>query len=192
MELPFLWISFGASVLALAFIAYLAKYVMSKPQGNEKMIEISLLIQQGAKAFLKREYTYVSVFVVVIAVLITVGLASWETAAAFVVGAIASACAGVIGMSIATRANARTTAAAESGGVRAALDVAISGGAVMGMGVVGVALLGLVIVYKVSGGDPVIVNGYAMGASLVALFRPFRRRNLHQGRGHGRGPRRQG
>ncbi len=170
MELPFLWISFGASVLALAFIAYLAKYVMSKPQGNEKMIEISLLIQQGAKAFLKREYTYVSVFVVVIAVLITVGLASWETAAAFVVGAIASACAGVIGMSIATRANARTTAAAESGGVRAALDVAISGGAVMGMGVVGVALLGLVIVYKVSGGDPVIVNGYAMGASLVALF----------------------
>ncbi|MEA3365856.1 MAG: sodium-translocating pyrophosphatase, partial [Candidatus Hydrogenedentes bacterium] len=85
-------------------------------------------------------------------------------------GAVASASAGVLGMSIATRANARTTAAAESGGVKAALDVAVSGGAVMGMGVVGIAVLGLIIVYALFNGQPSIVNGYAMGASLVALF----------------------
>src|SRR5690606_27042244 len=95
---------------------------------------------------------------------------SWKTAVAFAAGAIASAMAGFLGMNIATRANSRTAAAAESGGVSGALDVAISGGAVMGMGVVGIALLGLIIVYWVFNGDPYIVNGYAMGASLVALF----------------------
>ena len=73
-------------------------------------------------------------------------------------------------MTIATRANARTAAAAQSGGVRTALDVAVSGGAVMGMGVVGIALLGLIIVYVMFDGNPTVVNGYAMGASLVALF----------------------
>ena len=168
-NIPFLKTAFGASILALLFVVYLARYVMSKPQGTEKMAALSRAVQDGAKAFLKREYSYVAVFVVVIAGLIGLGI-SWHTAAAFVAGAIASACAGVIGMTIATRANARTTAAAESGGVRAALDVAISGGAVMGMGVVGVALLGLVLVYWYFEGDATIVNGYAMGASLVALF----------------------
>jgi K(+)-stimulated pyrophosphate-energized sodium pump len=89
---------------------------------------------------------------------------------AFLAGAVASALAGILGMTIATRANARTTHAAETGGVKGALDVAISGGAVMGMGVVGIALAGLVLVYWLFDGQPVIVNGYAMGASLVALF----------------------
>ncbi len=167
--LPFLKISLGASVIALLFVAYLAKYVMSKPQGNPAMIAISKMVQEGAVAFLKREYTYVSIFVVVIGGLITLGI-GWETAAAFVAGAVASACAGVIGMTIATRANARTTAAAESGGIIKALDVAISGGAVMGMSVVGIALFGLVFVYWYFEGNTEIVNGYAMGASLVALF----------------------
>jgi len=157
----------------LLFVVYLALHVMRKPQGNEKMASISKLVQKGALAFLKREYSYVSVFVVVIALLIALGLRSWQTAAAFVAGAIASACAGFIGMAIATRANARTTAAAEAGGIKAALDVAISGGAVMGMSVVGIALLGLAIIYKLFGHLPTgadIVSGYAMGASLVALF----------------------
>jgi K(+)-stimulated pyrophosphate-energized sodium pump len=166
-----------ASLAALAFVAYLAKYVLSKPQGNETMAKISVLVQQGAKAFLYREYRYVFTFVVIIALfLIGVGLVdqslglNWKTAIAFVAGAIASTAAGFLGMAIATRSNARTAAAAESGGVKAALDVAVSGGAVMGMGVVGIALLGLIIVYFAFDGDPVIVNGYAMGASLVALF----------------------
>jgi len=167
--IPFLKSAFGASILALIFIAYLARYVMSKPQGSEVMAGLSRSIQQGAAAFLKREYSYVAVFVVVIGALVAVGI-RWETAVAFVAGAIASACAGVIGMTIATRANARTTHAAETAGVQGALDVAISGGAVMGMGVVGVALLGLVLVYWCFDGKAEIVNGYAMGASLVALF----------------------
>jgi len=173
----FLVVSGSASLLALAFVVYLARYVLSKPQGTDKMADISRMVQQGARAFLIREYRYVATFVVVIAVLFAaVGVMKpelgldWRTAIAFAAGALASGCAGVLGMQIATRSNARTTAAAESGGIKSALDVAISGGAVMGLGVVGIALLGLVVVFKIFGGNPVIVNGYAMGASLLALF----------------------
>ncbi|GMV99628.1 MAG: putative K(+)-stimulated pyrophosphate-energized sodium pump [Candidatus Hydrogenedentota bacterium] len=179
----FLDISIFAGLCALAFVGYLAKYVLSKPQGNQRMAQISLLVQQGARAFLRREYTYVSLFVGAIFLALTlIGVLDnanifekdlhldWRTGVAFVAGALASTAAGFLGMGIATRSNSRTAAAAESGGVKAALDVAVSGGAVMGMGVVGIALIGLAVVYKVFGGDPVIVNGYAMGASLVALF----------------------
>ncbi len=174
---PHLIAAAGASVLSLAFVGYLARYVLSKPQGNDTMVHISEQIQIGARAFLRREYKYVFSFIVIVAIIIAVvgGMnpevtLSWKTAVAFAAGAIASSIAGFLGMNIATRANARTAHAAETGGVTAALDIAISGGAVMGMGVVGIALLGLVIVYKLFDGDPNIVNGYAMGASLVALF----------------------
>ncbi len=173
----FLDVSGVASLLALAFVVYLARYVLSKPQGNDKMESLSKSIQEGAAAFLKREYLWVSGFVIIIALALALvgqqkpdlGL-NYKTSIAFIAGAFASAAAGVLGMYIATRANARTAAAAESGGVQKALDIAISGGAVMGMGVVGIALLGLAIVYKVFDGKPEIINGYAMGASLVALF----------------------
>ncbi len=176
-NLPFLKIAAGASLLSLAFVAYLIRYVLSKSQGNELMERLSVLIQEGARTFLKREYRYVFSFVIVVALAIVfigairpeLGL-GWQTALAFAAGAIASSSAGFLGMYIATRANARTAAAAESGGVTAALDVAISGGAVMGMGVAGIALLGLAIVYWYFEGQASIVNGYAMGASLVALF----------------------
>ena len=173
----FLVVAVIASACALAFVAYLARYVLSKSQGTEAMAQISRQVQLGARAFLRREYQYVSVFVVVImAILAVVGFVdpalglNWKTSVAFFAGALASALAGFLGMGIATRANARTAAAAQAGGVKSALDVAVSGGAVMGMGVVGIALLGLVIVYWAFDGNPVIVNGYAMGASLVALF----------------------
>lgn len=177
MSIPFLWVSIVASGCALAFVAYLARYVLAQPQGTERMALLSTMVQEGALAFLKREYVWVYGFVAVIATLLAIigfvqpdlGL-SWKTSLAFMSGAVASTCAGFLGMYIATRANARTTAAAESGGVKGALDVAISGGAVMGLGVVGIALLGLVVVYKLFNGDAIIVNGYAMGASLVALF----------------------
>ncbi|MCH8203823.1 MAG: sodium-translocating pyrophosphatase [Candidatus Hydrogenedentes bacterium] len=176
-NLPFLDIAAGASVLSLVFVAYLIRYVLSKSQGNEVMERLSVLIQEGARTFLRREYRYVFSFVIVVALaIIFIGFIKpelelgWETAVAFAAGAIASASAGFLGMYIATRANARTAAAAQSGGVTAALDVAISGGAVMGMGVVGIALLGLAIVYWYFEGQASIVNGYAMGASLVALF----------------------
>lgn len=177
MDIPFLKLAGVASLLALAFVVYLARYVLAQSQGTERMAMLSKAIQEGALAFLKREYTYVvSLAIVVIIALSTIGLLkpelglSFKTAIAFACGAFASGCAGFLGMYIATRANARTTAAAESGGVKGALGVAISGGAVMGMGVVGIALLGLIIVYRAFEGDMLIVNGYAMGASLVALF----------------------
>ena len=174
---PFLKFGIGTSVLALAVAVYLIRYVLSKPEGTERMAMLSRMIQEGALAFLKREYMWVFGFVAVISVALAivgvvapdVGL-NFRTSIAFICGAVASSCAGFLGMYIATRANARTTAAAESGGVKGALDVAISGGAVMGLGVVGIALLGLIAVYFAFNGDPVIVNGYAMGASLVSLF----------------------
>jgi len=173
----FLWVTGIASLASLAFVAYLSKYVLSKPQGNEKMATISRLVQQGAKAFLIRENTYVWPVVVVISILFAIvgvmkpelGL-GWQTAVAFIAGAFASSLAGFLGMTIATRSNARTCHAAATGGVKAAVDIAVSGGAVMGMGVIGISLLGLVIVYKAFNGAPAIVNGYAMGASLLALF----------------------
>ncbi|MFC1735462.1 sodium-translocating pyrophosphatase [Candidatus Hydrogenedentota bacterium] len=167
---------FCASIAALIFVVVLVRYTLAQSQGNETMAELSSMIQAGAKAFLKREYTYVGIFVVVIAGLIaTVPMwkpevpLGWQTSLAFVAGAVASALAGYIGMSIATRANARTTHAAETGGVKGALKVAVSGGAVMGMSVVGIAILGLLIVMAFTR-DTNIINGYAMGASLVALF----------------------
>jgi K(+)-stimulated pyrophosphate-energized sodium pump len=165
-----------ASLLALGFVAYLAMDVLRQNPGNAKMVEISRAVQAGAKAFLRREYMYVAGFVGVIAILIAAApmfsnvALNWQTSVAFVAGGIASAIAGYIGMSIATRANSRTTQGAVDGGLKGALGVAVSGGAVMGMSVVGVSLLGLCIVYAAFNGDPVIVNGYAMGASLVALF----------------------
>jgi K(+)-stimulated pyrophosphate-energized sodium pump len=166
-----------AALLALGFVAYLSRYVLSKPQGTDMMADLSRQVQEGAKAFLIREYMWVFGFVAVIAVfLAAIGILKPEyklppqTAITFVIGAVASALAGVIGMWIATRANARTAAAAETGGVKTALDIAISGGAVMGLSVVGIALIGLVAVYVIFDGNVAIVNGYAMGASLVALF----------------------
>jgi K(+)-stimulated pyrophosphate-energized sodium pump len=176
-NIGFLKVSGVSGLVALAFMAYLARYTLSKPQGNATMTRLSEEVQKGARAFLRREYTYVLTFVVIIfALLAGVGMydeslgLSWKTGAAFVAGAFASALAGFLGMNIATRANSRTAAAAESGGVEKALDVAVSGGAVMGMGVVGIALLGLISVYWFFEGNAQIVSGYAMGASLVALF----------------------
>ncbi|MBI1318065.1 MAG: sodium-translocating pyrophosphatase [Candidatus Hydrogenedens sp.] len=170
-------VSYGSALCALLFVAYLVQYTLSKSQGNERMAQLSKMVQEGALAFLKREYVYVfSIAAVILVGFVVIGVVkpdlglSWKTGAAFITGAIASTCAGFLGMFIATRANARTAAAAESGGVKGALDVAISGGAVMGMGVVGIALAGLVTIYYFFDGHPEIVSGYGMGASLVALF----------------------
>ena len=166
----------AASLVALAFVVYLIFDVMKKDQGNDRMIKISKAIQEGAKAFLKREYMYIGSFVAVISVLIAlapqfsdVGL-GWRTSVAFICGAVASALAGYIGMGIATRSNSRTTQGALTGGLKGALSVAVSGGAVMGMSVVGLSLLGLCLIFYMFEGKPTIINGYAMGASLVALF----------------------
>ncbi|MBI1390756.1 MAG: sodium-translocating pyrophosphatase [bacterium] len=177
METAFIIVCGIAALAALVFVWLLANSVVRMDPGNQTMQDISTLVQQGARAFLKREYTWVFSFVFVIAVLFSIVpmlypevQLGWPTALAFMLGSTMSATAGYIGMSIATKANCRTTQAAMSGGLKAALGVAVSGGAVMGLSVVGLGLLGLVIVYFLAKGNPVIVNGYAMGASLMALF----------------------
>jgi len=166
-----------ASVLALLTVLYFVIYVLRQDKGNEKMQHIASLVQQGARAFLRREYFYVSILVVAVVILIAIAprlkpgiQLGWRTSIAFLIGAIAAALSGFIGMSIATRSSAPTAQAAATGGLRRALSVAISGGAVMGLSVVGISLLGLVLVYIAFKGNPTIVNGYAMGASFVALF----------------------
>ncbi|MFQ5707318.1 MAG: sodium-translocating pyrophosphatase [bacterium] len=165
------------SLVALAFVGFLILDILKKDPGNSRMVEISKAVQQGARAFLKREYIYISSFVIVIAGLIALSPVfssniqlSWKTSFAFICGALSSAIAGYIGMSIATRANSRTTQGALDGGLKGALGVAVSGGAVMGMSVVGLSLLGLCLMFIIFRGQPYIINGYAMGASLVALF----------------------
>ena len=173
----------AASVIAIIAVILLIKSVLSKEEGSDVMKKIARQIQLGATAFLKREYTYIAVVVVVIAAVMLVARTyfGYRSAISFVLGAIVSGAAGFIGMTIATRANVRTTHAAEKDGMRGALNVAISGGAVMGLSVVGISLLGLIILlfaYDIFGEtDPSMfisklgaINAYAMGASLFALF----------------------
>jgi K(+)-stimulated pyrophosphate-energized sodium pump len=170
-----LWMPLVAGAAAMIFVLYLVIWILKKDQGTDRMKAISAAIQDGAKAFLFREYKTVFLVVVVIAVAISFTNLGWNTGVSFAFGALISALAGYIGMRIATQSNARTTHAARSG-LSKALAVAVSGGAVMGLSVVGLALLGLVaiiLVFARSGITPektVIINGYAMGASLMALF----------------------
>ncbi len=170
-------IPFFASLMALGYVSYLMRWVLKRNPGNKLMQDISKSVQEGARAFLKREYIYVFTLVIVVAILISaapyfkpgVGL-GWATSVAFIAGALVSALAGYIGMGISTRSNSRTAQAAADSGLKGALTVAVSGGAVMGFSVVGLALLGLCLVYVIFRGEPGIINGYAMGASFVALF----------------------
>jgi len=178
-----LYLGLGSSIIAIIIVLILIKSVLSKEPGTDIMKKIARQIQLGAGAFLKREYVYIAVVVVVIAgaMLIAKKYFGYESAVSFVWGAIVSASAGYIGMTMATRANVRTTYAAEKMGMRGALNIAISGGAVMGLSVVGVSLFGLVILlfgFRIFGEmEPAsflhklsMINSYAMGASLFALF----------------------
>jgi K(+)-stimulated pyrophosphate-energized sodium pump len=175
----------AAGVLALLFAFAKATAIGKKDPGDDKMKEIAALIHEGAMAFLKAEYKVLAIFVVVVAGLLAVANMGSETrspmiAVAFVVGALASAVSGWAGMKVATKANVRTTAAARVG-LPAALDVAFSGGTVMGMTVVGLGLFGLAGLYIVFNGVlfpgnsqvGLVINlltGYSMGASSIALF----------------------
>lgn len=171
----------GAGALALVFAAYFYGRVQTYEPGTSRMQEIAGAIQEGAMAFLRREYRTLVIFVAIVAgVIIAVGnLAPSgnlppQTALAFLVGATSSATAGYIGMRSATRANVRTAQAATNG-LNRALSVAFSGGAVMGLTVVGLGLLGLGLMVAIFGdpNDPVsfsIVNGFGFGASSIALF----------------------
>ncbi len=169
--------SLGAGVLALIFAGILIIRVMRVDQGNETMQRIAVAIQQGAMAFLRREYTYLAAFVIVVAIIVAL-LVEPRTAVAYILGALVSAATGLLGMLVATRANVRTAAAAMHG-LNPALRVAFSSGAVMGMSVVGLGLLGVGLMYVVySNIYPDIdaaeimkwVAGFSFGASSIALF----------------------
>ena len=178
----------GAAIIGLVGVAFLIVGILRASSGNERMREISRTIQEGAKTFLYREYRTVAIVVIVVAMFLCLAplfgrnvQVNWQTAVAFVIGVLCSALAGWIGMAIATRSNGRTAQAATRG-LRPALDISFSAGAVTGLSVVCVAFLGLVVVYYLSRmtnpvivegrimGNPLMVNGYAMGASLMALF----------------------
>ena len=137
-------------VIALLFAVYLSRKVSAQDAGTERMKEIAAFIHEGAQAFLMAEYRILIVFVVILFVGVGLGI-SWVTAVAFLVGAVFSTIAGYCGMNVATKANVRTAAAAKDSGMNKALSVAFSGGAVMGMCVVGLGLLGCGLVYLITG-----------------------------------------
>ena len=127
-------------ICALLFAFYLTKKVGKQDAGTDRMKEIAAFIHEGARAFLTAEYKILVVFVAVLFVLIGIGIGNWVTAVCFLVGALFSTAAGYIGMNVATKANVRTAAAAKDSGMNKALSIAFSGGAVMGMCVVGFGL----------------------------------------------------
>jgi len=176
-------VSIAIGILGMLFVWILAVKILSKDPGTEKMIRISDAIHEGAMAFLFREYKAIAVFVAVVFVALLI-FVDKLTALAFVIGALCSVTAGYIGMSIATRANGRTAQAAAKS-YNEAIGVAFPGGAVMGTSVVSLGLLGLsvvflVIIFILKGSQPdldsaiiqavQLIAGFSMGASSVALF----------------------
>jgi K(+)-stimulated pyrophosphate-energized sodium pump len=185
MNYTLLYAAGGTGVLALLFALWKSAWITKLDDGTDKMKEIGAAVREGAMAFLYREYKVLAIFVVAVAILLVIGNKAdirW-VALSFVVGALCSGLAGFFGMRVATAANTRTTNGARKG-LPEALQVAFSGGAVMGMCVVGLGIIGLtgllVLYTKVMGlGDTAdaltttvlpILNGFAMGASSIALF----------------------
>jgi len=166
VDYAWLW---GVIGLVLAFIIY--KYVMKFSPGDEVMVEIMDRIHAGAMVFLKREYKIIAIFVIVVFAILFFALDNRMSSVAFLGGAIGSLLAGVFGMQAATLSNARTAEAAREYGQGRALTVAFFGGSVMGLSVASLGLLGLgIFFYFFAGKDPVVINGFAMGASSIALF----------------------
>ena len=162
-----IYIAIATGALALIFALSLTHRVLKEDQGTDAMKEIGRAVQEGASAFLRREYTTLAIFVVIVAVVLGVFIDP-ETAVAYVVGAICSAGTGYIGMSIAVRANTRTASAAMRG-LNPGLRVAFNSGAVMGTTVVGISIIGLSILYLIFQ-DITVVAGFGFGASSIALF----------------------
>ena len=156
-------------ICALLFAFYLTKKVGKQDAGTDRMKEIAAFIHEGARAFLTAEYKILVVFVAVLFLLIGIGIGNWVNAVCFLVGALFSTAAGYIGMNVATKANVRTAAAAKDSGMNKALSIAFSGGAVMGMCVVGFGLFGAGVVYILTK-NPDVLSGFSLGASSIALF----------------------
>ena len=155
-------------IIALLFAFVLASKVGKMDEGTDRMKEIAGSIREGANAFLTAEYKILIIFAIVLFILIAIGI-NIVTAVCFIVGAIFSTLAGYFGMNVATKANVRTANAARTSGMNKALSIAFSGGAVMGMSVVGLGLLGVSAVYIITNNVNVL-SGFSLGASSIALF----------------------
>jgi K(+)-stimulated pyrophosphate-energized sodium pump len=169
------WICVIAGLVGAGVVAYFVRYVLKQDQGSEKLKEISAAIKEGGLAFIHREYLTLGIVVVIIAIVLAVipGL-GWRLSVAFVFGALCSMGAGYAGMNMALRSNGRTCAAAQKG-LNQGLRVSFRGGAVMGLTVVSIGIIGLSILYFAWHGLPenkflFIIPAYGTGASLVALF----------------------
>jgi len=158
-------------IVGVGFVIWHTKKVLSYDTGSHAMQVIALAIQEGASEFLRREYRVIAIFVLIVAVILAI-FQHWQTSLCFVVGAIASAGAGYLGMYVAVRANVRTASAA-SRGLHEGLRVAFGSGAIMGMSVVSFSLIGMTVLFLMFNGDPnqlVYVTGFGFGASSIALF----------------------
>jgi K(+)-stimulated pyrophosphate-energized sodium pump len=158
-------------LIGVGFVVWHTKKVLSYDTGSHAMQVIALAIQEGASEFLRREYRVLAIFVLIVAVVLAI-FQHWQTSLCFVVGAIASASAGYLGMYVAVRANVRTASAA-SRGLHEGLRVAFGSGAIMGMSVVSFSLIGMTTLYLIFNGDAnqlVYVTGFGFGASSIALF----------------------
>ena len=163
----YIWFALIASVIALVYGAFLISSIMKKPTGNDRMKEIAAAIQAGAKAYLNRQYKTITMIAIVLFIVLwlTLGI---KIAIGFIVGAVLSALAGYIGMNVSVRSNIRTTEAARKG-LGTALSLAFNGGAVTGLFVVGLALLGTTVFYAITK-DVSSLIGLAFGASLISVF----------------------
>jgi K(+)-stimulated pyrophosphate-energized sodium pump len=160
-------LAIGGGAVAVLFAVLLTAIVLRQPPGNQRMVEIASAIQEGASAYLNRQYTVIAVIGVVVAIIIGLTL-GWVTAVLYVVGAVCSAIAGYVGMNVSVRANLRTAEAARNGVARA-LSVAFRGGAVTGFMVVGLGLLGVSVSYFFTHNLDALI-GLGFGASLVSVF----------------------
>ena len=178
----YLWAVVNAGVLALIYAAWKTNWINKQDQGTERMVLIGKSIAEGAMAFLKAEYRILGIFVVVVALLLGIANAGRTDSSAlislsFIAGAFASGLAGFLGMRVATKANNRTTHAARSS-LAAALNVAFTGGSVMGLSVVGLGLIGLgslfIFYQNIFANDYnkviTVISGFSLGASSIALF----------------------
>lgn len=165
----FLILALAAGAVALVYALLLALKIGRADAGTARMKEIAASIHQGANAFLFSEYKVLVIFAAVLFLLIGFGLGNWVTAICFIVGALFSTLSGYFGMNVATKANVRTANAAKEGGMNKALSIAFSGGAVMGMSVVGLGLLGITAIYLFTK-DVSVLTGFSLGASSIALF----------------------